>query len=124
MNENSEKIRKQAFDQIYSCVNPEKRKKMDKPILSVNNKQLKESVFGNSPNLLSGEDEILSSRYNNTNSNLNDVNNKTKENFENFMKFFKDSCEVNNILTVDQKIDYLVYLRNNTNIKKDNSKIS
>lgn len=48
---------------------------------------------------------------------------KTKESFEQFMKFFKDSCEVNNILTLDQKIDYLVHLRNTTNQKKDQSKI-
>jgi len=76
--------------------------------------------------LLLNELEALTTKYNQSISvfyNNNESYSKTKENFEQFMKFFKDSCEVNNILTLDQKIDYLVYLRNTTSLKKENCKL-
>ncbi len=129
LTENSEKIKKQAFDQIFSNINPEKRKKQEKSIL-INN-ALRDSIFGfnigNSGSAsLINELEALNTKYNQSVSVFNGNNDqfgKTKESFEQFMKFFKDSCEVNNILTLDQKIDYLVYLRNTTNIKKEQCKI-
>lgn len=130
LTENSDKIKKQAFDQIYSSINPEKRKKVERSSTIVN--ALKESIFGFNSNSLNVNNnqqsqaaielEALTTRYNQSNSNFNsniESFNKTKENFEQFMKFFKDSCEVNNILTLDQKIDYYVHLRNTTSLKKE-----
>lgn len=121
LTENSEKIKKQAFDQIYASINPEKKKRVEKS--STINNGLRDSILGfSSPNsnVLVNELEALSTKFNqSTIAFHNDSFIKTKENFEQFMKFFKDSCEVNNILTLDQKIDYLVYLRNTTNQKKE-----
>jgi len=39
-------------------------------------------------------------------------------NFENFMKFFKEACEINNYITIDQKIDYFMHLKNNLILNK------
>jgi hypothetical protein len=128
----SEKIKKQAFDQIMAQINPEKKKKERNPKI---NKDQRNSTIGQNLSitnssetaLIISEIEALQNKFNqsiqksNFNSNNNDDpnnNNKLKENFEQFMKFFKDSCEVNNIQTVDQKIDYYVYLRN-ANLKKE-----
>lgn len=126
MTEGSDKIKKQAFDQILGQINPEKKKR-DRN--SVENKNLRNSILGfnvsNSTEsaALLNEIEALQTKYNQSMQKLSeDPNNKTKENFEQFMKFFKDSCEVNSIQTVDQKIDYLVYLRN-ANLKKEQSNL-
>jgi hypothetical protein len=37
------------------------------------------------------------------------------------MKFFKEACEINNYITIDQKIDYLLHLKNNLILNKSKS---
>jgi hypothetical protein len=124
MTEGSDKIKKQAFDQIMVQINPEKKKKERNSVL---NKDTRNSIIGIIPSnssetiALMQEIEALQNKFNQSIQKSNEDkenNNKTKENFEQFMKFFKDSCEVNNIKTVDQKIDYFVYMRN-MNLKKE-----
>ncbi len=102
--ENNEKIRKKALEQIISNIIPknDKIKKSD----SMLEKKIAEQA-GNS--ILYHDLEILESKYK-----KNDMENKKKrEAFKGCWKTFQDSCETHNIISLEQKIDYFVYLKKN-----------
>lgn len=149
LKEGNEKIKKQAVEQIISnalAIDKKKRTESSLPVSKrsnqpnfnktnqVNNKNnentasvqhsdLNKSTYFNS----SMYNENLLSKYSNLGispkKNLNYAENISKQNFESFMKFFKESCDMNGLITLDQKIDYFAYLRNNPlmNLKKENS---
>jgi hypothetical protein len=120
LQEENDKIKKQALEQIISNA-----------LLGVRDKK---KTMNQSNSSRQGNININNTINSATNNNLNNSNisisldssiqkqnhKNSKENFDFFMKYFKDACEANNLVTVDQKIDYFVYMKNNpVNIKKD-----
>jgi hypothetical protein len=62
---------------------------------------------------------LLNKLKSNENRTLNLEETKEKESFNNFMRVFKESCELNNLITIDKKIDYYVHLKTNMQSKKE-----
>jgi hypothetical protein len=130
-NESSEKIKKQAVEQIVGSIMTEKRKNNTINIQNIKDNNKDNSKDINKDNMkdmkdMKNEEEILKQYLNstfstnnnnvNTNNNYNNTNTlntftNTKAGFDTFMKFFKESCDYHNLITIDQKIDYFVHLK-------------
>lgn len=106
--EQNPKVRKKALEQIINNIIPQKKLKKD-----VDNEELKE-IFNNhieneEDKLFNKDLEILEKRYKNY-----EMSQKRKnEKFAPLLKQFRESCNNNNIITLDQKIDYFTYLYKN-----------
>ena len=103
--ENNEKIRKKALEQIISNIIP---KKNIEPFKSIDQDK-KEEIDDNANAFLFKDLAILEERYKDY-----ELNSRTKsEKFKNTYKNFKELCDNHNIISLDQKIDYFVYLKKN-----------
>ena len=143
--EQNPKIRKKALEQIISNIMPNKtynkefNKNDDIIDNNINNTNtdtfIRKSIKNNinitntennffkknkidSNNILYTDLEILQKRYQNY-----DLEQKKKEEkYAPILKLFKDNCNTHNIITLDQKIDYFVYLYKNNMLKIPNPK--
>jgi hypothetical protein len=93
--EENEKLKKQAIDQILENAMTADVKK--NPGLS----------FSNSRSSIN----FLLTKYKSSNIQKNSIPNK--DFIDTYLKNFYENCETHNIHTVDQKIDYFVYLKSN-----------
>jgi hypothetical protein len=121
--EDSDKIRKQAMEQILdNALNREKKKERTHHNSTTNlakETSLNSKIIHNIHNINSNN-SFLINKFNSTeNRTLNNEEGKEKESFNNFMRVFKESCELNNLITIDQKIDYFVHLKTNMQSKKE-----
>ena len=144
--EQNPKIRKKALEQIISNIMPNKtyNKELNKNDdnlgnninitntnnfrkNSINNKRSSKANINitntennffkknkiNSNDILYTDLEILQKRYQNY-----DLEQKKKEEkYAPILKLFRDNCNTHNIITLDQKIDYFVYLYKNNMLK-------
>ena len=106
--EQNPKVRKKALEQIINNIIPKKKIKNDS-----DNEELKETFNNHIENeedkLFNKDLEILEKRYKNY-----ELSQKRKsEKFAPILKQFRENCNNNNIITLDQKIDYFAYLYKN-----------
>ena len=106
--EQNPKVRKKALEQIINNIIPKKKIKNDS-----DNEELKETFNNHIDNeedkLFNKDLEILEKRYKNY-----ELSQKRKsEKFAPILKQFRENCNNNNIITLDQKIDYFAYLYKN-----------
>ena len=103
--ENNEKIQKKALDHIVNSIFPK----------NINNNKEEENkkIFEETANSILFHDlKILEERYKDY-----EIDRKNKqEKYSNNIKNFNENCENHNIITLDQKIDYFVYLYSNGNM--------
>ena len=103
--ENNEKIQKKALDHIVNSIFPK----------NINNNKEEENkkIFEETANNILFHDlKILEERYKDY-----EIDRKNKqEKYSNNIKNFNENCENHNIITLDQKIDYFVYLYSNGNM--------
>lgn len=111
LNDNSEKMKKFALDQIISGIVVVDDKRLEKAkhriSLEENNPYDLERFYNKmefNQIVASLEERIMQ----NNNKRLSD---KESLHHNEFMKMFNSLCENNKILTIDQKIDYYIYLR-------------
>jgi hypothetical protein len=121
--EDSDKIRKQAIEQILdNALNREKKKERTIQNSTTNlpkESSLSSKIVNNIQNMSSSNSFLLNKLKSHENRTLNLEETKEKESFNNFMRVFKESCELNNLITIDQKIDYYVHLKTNMQSKKE-----
>ena len=144
--EQNPKIRKKALEQIISNIMPNKTYNKDfnkndnskgveininnnnhynrkdslknKKIINNNNTNSNNNFFkqfnsNDNNNYLYTDLEILQKRY----QNYDKEQKRKEEKYSSILKLFKDNCNTHNIITLDQKIDYFVYLYNNNMLK-------
>ena len=131
--ENNPKIRKKALEQIINNIMPNKNRnnkndnnnnnsrKSSSNNIKISNENITktDNNFFNKQKTQNNNDhlyrdlEILQKRYAKY-----DMEQKRKEEkYASILKQFKDNCNTNNIITLDQKIDYFVYLYKNNLLK-------
>ena len=132
--ENNPKIRRKALEQIINGIMPKEYQL--KKEMNLNNK----SKFNNNSN---HSDNNLNLDYNIINNNENlrilnknldilhekfkpyeEIQKKKSDKYRPILKQFKDNCENHGIITLDQKIDYFVYLYKNDAFKSKNKNVS
>ena len=129
--EHNPKIRKKALEQIINNIMPNKNYSKDNSkkdndnnnsrrgsiknkISNYNACNTENNFFRKSSNdFLFRDLEILQKRY----QNYDNDRKKKDEKYGAILKQFKDNCNINNIITLDQKIDYFVYLHDNNLLK-------
>ena len=104
--ENNEKIQRKALDHIVNSIFP-------KNINNNNKEEENKKIFEETANNILFHDlKILEERYKDY-----EIDRKNKqEKYSNNIKNFNENCENHNIITLDQKIDYFVYLYSNGNM--------
>ena len=141
--ENNPKIRKKALEEIInsivmrdthfkkenSAINLKNNSKNngskldDTSFNSDNNLNLNYNIINSNENLkiLNKDLEVLHEKF----KPYEEIQKKKSEKYRPILRQFKDSCENHGIITLDQKIDYFVYLYKNNALKlpknKDNS---
>ena len=137
--EHNPKIRKKALEQIINNIMPNRtysrdnskndnnkndiifnnnsrrgslKNKMNYNVSNTENNFFKQSKVKNN-DFLYRDLEILQKRY----QNYDNEQKRKEEKYAPILKQFKDNCNTNNIITLDQKIDYFVYLHNNNMLK-------
>lgn len=109
----NEKLRQQALEQIVQSIVPND---VDSSLSSIKKNRKTSKLSSEIDYSVSGISGIT-----NNNNNNRDTN-------KNFFKLFDKMCEINDIITIDQKIDYLVLLKNsylmNPNTFKDSLNIN
>lgn len=110
--DNNEKLRKFAFEQIINGITTVDSKRLEKAELRINKEKIiehdhhieKEDFKDYAEKL-----ERLIMKYDN-----NPMTEKEIQEHNNFIKVFDSLCESNKIITLNQKIDFYVYLRGTT----------
>jgi len=142
--EDNPKIRKKALEQIINNIMPKKNEdeeedskgnndkssKIKRSISNVKNNNTNYGYGGNNTetnsfrqhktksNILYKDLEVLQMKYKNY-----DLEQKRKEEkYGPILKQFRDNCNNHNIITLDQKIDYFVYLYKNNMLKPGKKK--
>ena len=137
--ENNPKIRRKALEQIINGIMP-KDCQLKKEMNLNNKSKFNNSKFNNNNNSNNSENN-LNLDYNIINNNENlkilnknldilnekfrpyeEIQKKKSEKYRPILKQFKDSCENHGIITLDQKIDYFVYLYKNDGFKISKNK--
>ena len=112
--EQNPKVRKKALEQIINNIIPNKKDNKNEKDNSNNNNDINilydnEEEDNNNKNIFYRDLEILEKKYKNY-----ELSQKRKEEkLAPLIKFFRESCNNNNIITLDQKIDYFYYLHKN-----------
>ena len=103
--ESNEKIQKKALDHIVNSIFPKNNNN--------NKEEENKKIFEETANNILFHDlKILEERYKDY-----EIDRKNKqEKYSNNIKNFNENCENHNIITLDQKIDYFVYLYSNGNM--------
>ena len=144
--EDNPKIRKKALEQIINNIMPKKNDNDEEDSKGNNDKsKSKRSISNNIKTNTNNYEydgnntETASLRQNNTKNNIlfkdleilqmkyrnYDLDQKRKEEkYGPIMKQFRDNCNNHNIITLDQKIDYFVYLHKNNMLKPSKKKAS
>lgn len=129
--EENDKLKRQALEQIISnALRYDKKKKKTLKAAENNNENTinnsQNNTQFNNTNMNSSQISIVDQEYLNTLKNKLQIGNKNihNYNFETFLKFFNENCEMHNLITVDQKIDYFVHLKgsNALNMRKENER--
>ena len=140
--EHNPKIRKKALEQIINNIMPNKSKNnnnnnnnSNKNENNISRKSSITNVKACSNNALKTDNNFFSDRNNLNRNNNNDYlyrdleilqkrytkydmeQKKKEEKYAPILKQFRDNCNTNNIITLDQKIDYFVYLYKNNMLK-------
>ena len=103
--EQNPKVRKKALEQIINNIIPNKKKNNN----NEDYKLLYSNDEDNENNIFNKDLEILEKKYKNY-----EISRKRKEEkLAPLIKQFRESCNNNNIITLDQKIDYFAYLYKN-----------
>ena len=103
--EQNPKVRKKALEQIINNIIPNKKKNNNNEDF----KLLYSNDEDNENNIFNKDLEILEKKYKNY-----EISRKRKEEkLAPLIKQFRESCNNNNIITLDQKIDYFAYLYKN-----------
>ena len=129
--ENNPKIRKKALEQIINGIMPKEyqlKKEMNLNNKSKfnnnldNNLNLDYNIINNNENLriLNKNLDILHEKF----KPYEEIQKKKSDKFRPILKQFKDNCENHGIITLDQKIDYFVYLYKNDAFKSKNKNVS
>ena len=104
--EQNPKVRKKALEQIINNIMPNKKNNAednnDIKIIYDNEKDNNKEIFNK-------DLEILEKKY----KNYEIAQKRKEEKLAPLIKFFRESCNNNNIITLDQKIDYFAYLYKN-----------
>ena len=104
--EQNPKVRKKALEQIINNIMPNKKNNAedndDIKIIYANEKDNNKEIFNK-------DLEILEKKY----KNYEIAQKRKEEKLAPLIKFFRESCNNNNIITLDQKIDYFAYLYKN-----------
>ena len=105
-------------DETNNINNNKKRNSIDnKKINNINKSNTSNNFFNKSKvkkiDLLYTDLEILQKRY----QNYDKEQKRKEEKYAPILKQFKDNCNTHNIITLDQKIDYFVYLYKNNMLK-------
>ena len=134
--ENDSKIRKKALEQIINSLLP-KRETLKNENVNFSNNNSKKSLMhikNNSdknlnidPNIINSNEnlKILDKNYQVLHEKFQyyqDLQKKKSEKYGPILKQFRDNCENNGIITLDQKIDYFVYLHKINAFKQKNQK--
>jgi hypothetical protein len=133
LQDGSEKMRKFALEQIVSGVYNVDEKRIEKAQKALSNKHdLYNQDRFYSPDEFNEIISVLESRI--TSNKSYNFSEKEIQNHNEFMKMFASLCENNKIITIDQKIDYYVYLRSSNvynynnfgkdSIRKNNHKLT
>ena len=117
--EQNPKVKKKALEQIINNIIPNKKNNNFNP--NKNNDNKDEDNFNNNndikvlydqdndKNIFNKDLEILEKKY----KNFQLAQKRKEEKLAPLIKFFRESCNNNNIITLDQKIDYFAYLYKN-----------
>ena len=103
--EQNPKVRKKALEQIINNIIPNKKKNNNNEDF----KLLYSNDEDNENNIFNKDLEILEKKYKNYEISLK----RKEEKLAPLIKQFRESCNNNNIITLDQKIDYFAYLYKN-----------
>ena len=119
--EQNPKVRKKALEQIINNIIPNKKNSnlINDNVNNGNNNNNENNIKvlydndklneDNAKNIFNKDLEILEKKYKNY-----ELSQKRKEEkLAPLLKFFRESCNNNNIITLDQKIDYFAYLYKN-----------
>ena len=129
--ENNPKIRRKALEQIINGIMPKEyqlKKEMNLNNKSKfnnnsdNNLNLDYNIINNNENLriLNKNLDILHEKF----KPYEEIQKKKSDKYRPILKQFKDNCENHGIITLDQKIDYFVYLYKNDAFKSKNKNVS
>jgi hypothetical protein len=130
--EDSEKVKKQAIEQIISNTMSKEHIQKESSIIQSNKlaeKFVDDTKFNHvqfckdsqsSSNFLINKfGNSLSPKIGNSSFTVRNMTKESREEFEKFMKHFKEVSDANTIITNDQKIDLFVYLKQNELKEKD-----
>ena len=140
--ENNPKIRKKALEQIVNGIMPKEYQLKKENNNNINNSSRNNNSKYDNNNNNSHTDNIFNIDYNivNNNENLKILNTnldilhekfklyeeaqkRKSDKYRPVLKLFNDNCENHGIITLDQKIDYFVYLYKNDGLKPQKNKV-
>jgi hypothetical protein len=138
--ENNPKIRRKALEQIINGIMPKEYQIKKENNSKVSNRS-KNNNSKNDNNNSNHSDNLYNIDYNIINNNENlkilntnldilhekyksyeEIQKKKSEKYRHILKQFNDNCENHGIITLDQKIDYFVYLYKNDGFKAPKAK--
>ena len=108
--EQNPKVKKKALEQIINNIIPNKKNNNFNANKNNDNNDIKVLYDqDNDKNIFNKDLEILEKNY----KNFQLAQKRKEEKLAPLIKFFRESCNNNNIITLDQKIDYFAYLYKN-----------
>jgi hypothetical protein len=139
--ENNPKIRRKALEQIINGIMPKEYQIKKENNSKVSNRSKNNNSKNDNNNNSNHSDNLYNIDYNIINNNENlkilntnldilhekyksyeEIQKKKSEKYRHILKQFNDNCENHGIITLDQKIDYFVYLYKNDGFKAPKAK--